>query len=595
TEEHREMLLLTRGQAVIEEEPFGLRWFWPAIKKHRRVLFEVLVASFFVQLFTLANPLLTQVIIDKVLVQNSAGTLSVLGVLLLGVAFFAALLTGLRTYLFVDTTNRIDVSLGSTIINRLYRLSLGYFQKRPVGELATRLNELENIRQFLTGTALTVVLDGIFSVIYIGVMLAYSVPLTIAALAVVPLLTGLTFFVAPLLQRQLRTRAVRYAQTQSYLVETLAGIQTVKAQNLELHARWKWQEHYSRFVSAGFHTVLTSTSVNAITNFLSRVSDLAVLWYGAYLVLGSKLSLGQLIAFRIISGYVASPLLRMVQSWQQFQEVGLSIERLGDILDAPREQNELGAKNIPVPPIEGAVSFDRVSFAYVKGGPPQLRDVEFEVPAGAFVGVVGQSGSGKSTLLKLLPRLYPVDTGRIFIDRYDIAKVELYSLRRQIGMVLQDSLLFEGTVQENISLGDPDATPESVVEAARIAVAHDFIMGLSEGYNTPVGEGGRALSGGQRQRIAIARVVLQDPRLLILDEATSALDFVTEHQVCANLAKEFKGRSVFFVTHRLRSVQSADLILFLENGIIAERGTHEQLLALRGRYAALYQQQEISS
>jgi ATP-binding cassette subfamily B protein len=585
-------VLLLKLTKSTPKQRFSLRWFIPSLFKYRKVLLEVLIASFFVQIFALANPLIIQVIIDKVIIQNSFSTLHVLGILMLILAVFEGLLTSLRTYLFVDTTNRIDLTLGSEIIDHLLRLPLRYFERRPVGELATRANELENIRSFLTGTALTVVLDAVFSLIYIVVMMFYSWVMTLVALATVPLFALLTALVSPVVRRQLREKAVRNAQTQSYLVEVLSGIQTVKAQNIELRSRWQWQAHYANYVSAGFQTVITSTTAGATSHFLNQVSGLLVLWMGSFLVLQGQLSLGQLIAFRIIASYVTAPLLRLTQLWQNFQETALSLERLADILDTPIEADETDRNNIPMPTISGAVKFENVSFRFNPGGPLQLVNINLDLTPGQFVGIVGQSGSGKSTLTKLLARLYEVESGRILIDDYDIAKVELYSLRRQIGMVLQDSLLFDGTVQENIALTNPDAAIEEIIEAAKIAAAHDFIMSLPNGYNTRVGERGSALSGGQRQRIAIARTVLQNPQLLILDEATSALDYHSERQVCLNLAEVFRGRTVLFITHRLSTVKHADVILLLDKGAIVEQGTHAELMTQRGRYYCLYQQQE---
>jgi subfamily B ATP-binding cassette protein HlyB/CyaB len=585
-------VLLLQQTRYTPQQKFGLSWFLPSLYKYRQVLIEVFIASFFVQLFGLANPLMTQVIIDKVLVQNSADTLQVLGIFLIVIAVFEAILTSIRTFLFVDTTNRIDLALGSQIIDHLLRLPLRYFERRPVGELSTRVNELENIRQFLTGTALTVVLDAVFSVIYIVVMFIYSWLLSLVALSTLPLFVLLTTSVSPIVRRQLRTKAERNAEAQSHLVEVLSGIQTVKAQNIELRSRWQWQERYARYVSAGFKTVQTSTAAGSTSNFLSQLSGLLVLWVGAYLVLKGELTLGQLIAFRIIAGYVTSPLLRLTQLWQNFQETALSLERLSDIIDSPTESSESDRGNIPMPMIQGSVKYDNVSFRFNPSGPLQLNNINLEFTAGIFVGIVGQSGSGKSTLMKLLPRLYPLESGRILIDGYDINKVELYSLRKQIGIVPQDTLLFDGTIQENIALNHPDATSEEIIEAGKIAFAHEFIMNLANGYNTRVGERGASLSGGQRQRIAIARTILQNPQMLILDEATSALDYESERQVCLNLAEAFKGRTVFFITHRLSTIRNADLILMLDQGFVVEQGTHQQLMSEKGRYYCLYQQQE---
>ncbi|MDF5727917.1 MAG: peptidase domain-containing ABC transporter [Rhizonema sp. PD38] len=584
------VLLISQTKATPQQR-FGLKWFLPYLSSHRRVLIEVFIASLFVQLAALANPLVVQLIIDKVITQNSIGTLHVLGVLLLVVGLFEAVMTTLRTYLFVDTTNRIDMGLGSEIIDHLLRLPLRYFERRPVGELSTRINELENIRQFLTGTALTVVLDALFSVVYIVVMLFYSWKLTAVGLGTIPIFITLTLIAAPTVSRQLRSKAERNAETQSYLVEVMSGIQTVKAQNIELRARFSWQERYARFVAAGFKTVVVSTLANSTSNFLNKLSSLLVLWVGAYLVLQKELTLGELIAFRIISGYVTSPILRLAQLWQNFQETALSLERLGDIVDTPQEA-EQDRLNIPLPSIAGAVKYENLSFRFGTTGPLQLCNVNLEISSGQFVGIVGQSGSGKSTMMKLLLRLYEAESGRILVDGYDIAKVELYSLRRQIGVVPQDTLLFDGTVQDNIALTNPDASTDEVIEAARIAVAHEFIMNLPNGYNTRVGERGAALSGGQRQRIAIARSVLQKPKLLVLDEATSALDYPTERQVCLNLAKAFEGSTVFFITHRLNTVRNADMIVVMDAGKIIEHGNHNEMMALKGHYYYLYNQQE---
>jgi HlyB family type I secretion system ABC transporter len=585
-------ILLIQSTPYTPEQKFGLSWFWPSIVQHKGVLFEVLIASFFIQLFGLANPLITQLIVDKVLMQNSYSALNVFGMLLIGVAFGEALLTSLRTYLFADTTNRIDLALGSQIIDRLLRLPLRYFETRSVGELSTRVGELENIRQFLTGTALTVVLDAVFSVIYIVVMLIYSWLLTGVALATLPICILITTAVSPIARKQLRVKAERNARSQSHLVEVIAGIQTVKAQNVELRSRWKWQERYTQYVMAGFQTVITFTAANSATTFFNQISSLLVLWVGSYLVLDGKLTFGQLIAFRIISGYVTSPILRLTQLWQNFQQTALSLERIGDILNTPMESTEIDRGNIPMPTIRGNVKFDNVSFRFAATGPLNLDGVKLEFPAGKFIGIVGQSGSGKSTLMKLLPRLYPLQSGRILVDDYDIAKVELYSLRQQIGIVPQDTLLFEGSVQENIALNCPDASTDEIIRAAQIAFAHDFIMDLPNGYNSSVGERGSGLSGGQRQRIAIARTVLQNPRLLILDEATSALDYDSEKQVCTNIAEAFAGKTVFFITHRLTTIRNADMILMMDRGLVAELGTHAELMALKGRYYCLYQQQE---
>jgi ATP-binding cassette subfamily B protein len=586
-----EMLLLERSSSTPEQR-FGFGWFWPSLRRFRGLLLQVLLASFVVQLFSLANPLLIQVIIDKVISQRSLDTLQVLGLALVVVTLMEGVIGALRTFLFTETTNRIDLRLGAEVIDHLLRLPLNYFDRRPVGELGTRIAELEKIRSFLTGQALTSVLDAAFSVIYIVVMLLYSWLLTLIALSVLPIQVGLTLLGAPLFRRQYRDAAQENARTQSHLVEVLSGIQTVKAQNVEMISRWKWQDFYSRYIARSFEKTITGTALTETSQVLQKLSQLLVLWVGATLVLSGEMSLGQLIAFRIISGYVTQPMLRLSGIWQSVQELKVSFERLADVVDTPEESSAEDQQKIPLPPLDGAVEFDHVSFSFTPGATPVLQNVNLQIAAGTFVGIVGQSGSGKSTLTKLLSRLYAPSSGRVLIDHYDIDKVALYSLRRQIGIVPQDPLLFSGTVAENIALTDPDATSDAIVAAATLACAHDFIMELPSGYSTPVGERGAGLSGGQRQRIALARTLLGRPKMLVLDEATSALDYDTERRVCDNLLENLQHCTVFFITHRLSTIRRADRIVMMHQGAIVETGSHDELLERKGRYYALYRQQE---
>jgi len=586
-----ELLLLERTLQTPEQR-FGPTWFLPAIKRYRGVLVQVVLASFVVQMFGLAGPLLIQVIIDKVITQRSLDTLQVLGIGLVVVTLLEGVLGALRTFLFAETTNRIDLRLGAEVIDHLLRLPLSYFDKRPVGELGTRIAELEKIRGFLTGQALSTVLDAVLSVLYIVVMVAYSWLLTLIALGVLPIQIALTLLGAPLFRRQFQESAQENARTQSHLVEVLSGIQTVKAQNIEMISRWKWQDFYSKYIARTFEKTVTGTALTETSQVLQKLSQLLVLWVGATLVLKGEMSLGQLIAFRIISGYVTQPLLRLSSIWQSIQELKVSFERLADVVDTPQESDDADKAKIPLPPLQGSVRFEQVEFAFSRSSPPVLHEVNLDIASGTFVGVVGQSGSGKSTLTKMLSRLYAPDKGKILIDGYDIAKVELYSLRRQIGIVPQEPLLFSGSVADNIALGYPDASSDAIVEAARLACAHEFIMDMPAGYSSDVGERGAVLSGGQRQRIALARTLLLQPRLLVLDEATSALDYDTERRVFRNLFNSLENCTVFFITHRLSTIKRADRIVMMHQGAVAEEGTHDALMELKGRYYALFLQQE---
>ncbi|MEH1808594.1 MAG: type I secretion system permease/ATPase [Nostoc sp.] len=581
---------LWQVELISQQEKFNLSWFTPAVWKYKGLLTEVLLASFTLQLLGLTTPLITQVVIDKVMVQGSLPTLDVMALALLCVAIFESILGILRLFIFTHTARRLDLSLSAQLFRHLMRLPLAYFESRRVGDTVARVQELEQIRQFLTGTALTVILDSIFAVVYLALMFYYNVPLTFVALAVLPLFATLTIVATPILRNWLNETFNRSADSQSFLVETITGIHSVKAHAAEPVARDRWEGLFARFIRTGFKASTTSNISSNIGDFLTNLSTMLILWFGAKLVIEQKLTIGQLVAFQMLSGRVTGPLLRLVQLWQNLQQVLLSVDRIGDILNVSPEA-ELGT-GLVLPPLKGQITFEQVFFRYRPNFEAILRGISFSAEPGQFVGIVGRSGSGKSTLSKLLQRLYQIESGRILIDGFDIKSADLASLRQQVSVVLQEDFLFNGSILENITLGSPDITAEQVVEAARLAVAHDFISQLPYGYETNVGERGTALSGGQRQRIALARLFLSQAPILVLDEATSALDSETEQQVLQNLQKISANRTVFLIAHRFAPLKRADLILVLEQGVIAERGTHSQLLQQKGLYWSLYQRQQ---
>ncbi len=579
-------------ELIQKQEKFNLAWFLPAVLRYRRLLSEVLTASFTLQMLGLTTPIITQVVIDKVMVQGSLPTLDVMAIALLSVAIFEALLGTLRMFIFTHTTNRLDLALSAQVFRHLMRLPLSYFEARRVGDTVARVQELEEIRQFLTSTALTVVLDSIFAVVYLAVMFYYSVQLTWVALAVLPLFALLTLCATPILRNWLNETFNRSADSQSFLVETITGIHSVKAHAAEKSSRDRWEGLYARFIRTGFKATTTANISNNIGNFLTSFSALLILWFGARLVINQDFTIGQLVAFQMLSARVTGPLLRLVQLWQELQQVLLAVDRIGDILNvAPEAEPGTG---LVLPPLKGEVNFDQVFFRYQAEQEPILRGVTFDVEPGMFVGIVGRSGSGKSTLSKLIQRLYQAESGRILVDGFDIKSADLSSLRPQIAVVLQEDFLFNGSILENITLGNPDVSAEDVVEAARLAVAHDFICDLPHGYETNVGERGTALSGGQRQRITLARMFLSQAPILILDEATSSLDAETEQQVLDNLKQVSKNRTMFLIAHRFAPLKRADLILTMEKGVIVERGTHDTLLKEKGLYWSLYQRQQAS-
>jgi subfamily B ATP-binding cassette protein HlyB/CyaB len=572
---------------------FDFSWFIPAIVKYRRLLGEVLLISLVLQVIGLVTPMFFQVVMDKVLVNHALKTLDVIAIGLIAAIFFEVILTGLRTWVFAHTSSKIDVELGARLFRHLLALPLAYFHARRVGDSVARIRELENIRSFLTGNAMTVVLDLAFSFVFLAVMLWYSKLLTLIVVASIPLYIMLSVVFTPIIRQRLDDKFNKGAENQSFLVETISGVDTVKAMAVEPRWTERWDKQLAAYVISGLSVSNISTLASGGVTLISKLVTAALMWVGATLVIDNQLTVGQLVAFNMLAGQVSTPILRLAQLWNDFQQVGISMSRLGDILNTLPETS--GHKT-RLPRLAGEIEFDQVSFRYRPDTSDVIRQLSIKLAPGEVVGIVGRSGSGKSTLTKLVQRLYVADRGRILIDGQDIGVIDATSLRHQIGVVLQENMLFNRSIRDNIALANPTLAIEAVIEAAKLAGAHDFICELPEGYDTVVGEHGTGLSGGQRQRVAIARALISNPRVLIFDEATSALDYESEAIIQANMQHICQGRTVLIIAHRLTAVRQANRILVMERGQLTEAGSHDELLQVpNGIYAHLYSLQQGNS
>jgi type I secretion system ATPase len=587
--EGRIILTTSRASALNNTAKFDFTWFIPLIVKYRHVFLEVILLSISIQIITLSTPLYFQVVMDKVLVYHSFSTLNVIAIAFVTTVIFEVVLGGLRNYILAHTTSRIDVELGAKLFKHMLSLPISYFEKRRVGDTVARMRELEQIRIFLTGQALTSILDLFFSFILIIFMWMYSGWLTLVVIISLPFYVMWSALISPILQIRLDNKFARNADNQSYLVESITAINTIKSMAVEPQMIEKWNKQLAAYISAGFKVIRLVTIGQQGIQLIQKLTTVSIMWLGAHLVISNKITIGQLIAFNMLSGQVASPVIRLAQLWQDFQQIGISVARLGDILNTPTENM---SSHLNLPEIKGRIDFEKVVFRYSPEEKEILQDLNLTIMEGEILGVVGRSGSGKSTLAKLIQKLYIPEKGKVQVDGHNLALVDHVWLRRQIGVVLQENVLLNASIRENIALAEPSIDLEHVIKAAQLAGAHDFIVQLPQGYDTKVGEQGAGLSGGQRQRIAIARALITNPKILIFDEATSALDYESEKAIMDNMKFICKNRTVIIIAHRLSTVKIADRIIVVDNGKIVEQGSHFNLLKLNnGYYKRLYQLQ----
>ncbi|MET3711091.1 subfamily B ATP-binding cassette protein HlyB/CyaB [Sphingomonas trueperi] len=583
------LVLLTTRAVAGRPLRFGFSWFTAQFKRYRRLFLEVLGITFALNLLGLASPLLFQSVIDKVLIHNSMSTLSVLAFAFLIVSVWEVALGWIRTRLFTETTQKIDVELGARLFHHLLALPLSYFEKRRVGDTVTRVRQLETIREFLTNASLTVLVDPLFTLVFLAAMLFYSPMLSAIVVASLVLYAIVSFSVAGPLRALVEDKFEKSSASNALLVESVSGIHTIKATAVEPHWQNGWERQLAAYTGASQRLINTANTGSQAIEMISKLSFAAILFFGAQAVIGGAMSVGALVAFNMFAQRVSGPVIRMAQLWQDFQQVRIAIERLGDVLNHPVEPRPASAATLPV--LRGAIRFENVSFRYAEDQPPVLSDITLDIPEGSSLGIVGSSGSGKSTLAKLLQRLNLPSNGRVLVDEVDVAQLDAAWLRRQIGVVLQENLLFSRTIRENIALSNPAMPFEHVVAAAQLAGAHDFILRQPRGYDTEIVERGVNLSGGQRQRLAIARALVGNPRILVFDEATSALDAESEELIQNNLRAISAGRTLVIIAHRLSAVRGCDRIITLEQGRIVESGRHDELLRLGGRYADLHRRQ----
>ena len=570
---------------------FNVDWFLKVMKRYKKPLSEVLIASFFLQLMGIAFPLITQVIIDKVIGNAGYSTLTVIGTAMVLFFFMQSLLTLIKQYIMNHTTNKLDAILGTRLFRHLIALPLPYYERRRVGDTLMRVGALTQIREFLTGTGLLTILDVFFSIVFIAFMFWYSVPLTLIALCIIPVYLVQNIWAVPIIKKKIEAVWRTGAMNNAFMVESITNIETIKALAIEPQFVNRWENLLARYVRTTFENVKFNLFVNAFSGMVQVCISMAILWYGGHMVMDGLFTLGQLIAFQMISRQAIAPMTKLLTMWPQVQQVGLALERIGDILNTPmepivRDMGQRGADRV-----DGAIEFQNVNFRYRVDLPLVLEGINLKINPGEKLGIVGRSGSGKSTLTNLVQNLYIPESGTITVGGVNTREANLGWLRDQIGVVMQENYLFNSSVRDNIAVSRPTATMDEIIRAARLAGAHDFILELKEGYDTKVGERGDSLSGGQRQRVAIARALLANPPILIFDEATSALDYESERIIFNNMGAIGAQRTMLIIAHRLSAVRRCDKIIVVDKGHIVEQGTHEELMKLNGLYKYLHDQQ----
>ncbi len=579
------------GDVIIVDDQasrFDIRWFIPSFLEHKRMLGEILLFSFVLQILALVSPLFFQVVMDKVLIHQAWSTLDVLVFGLVVCGLVEVIMRALREYQYAHTANRIDIHLGLKLVRHLFGLPLLYFKSRQVGAIVTRVRELDSIREFLTGSMFTLLVDVLFMGVFLVVMYILSPTLTYIFAASIPFYIVLAWWLTPRMHEKVQLQFTHAAANTSFLTESVSGSETIKSLAVEPRLQRRWDAQTAKMVDSGYQTQrLNNQSSNAVL-LIQKVTSVCILWVGAAHVLDLKLTIGQLIAFNMMATHLAQPLARVVELWGQFIQARVGIENLGEMLNLPCEHS----KGTQQPSLSGQVRFDNVVFRYQPDSLPVINQLNLDIKAGETIGIVGPSGSGKSTLARLLLRLYLPEQGTVTLDGHEITELDIAHLRQQIGVVLQESFLFNKTVRENIAQSQPDASLEDVIDSAKLAGAHDFILKLPMGYDTVIAEGGSSLSGGQRQRLAIARTLLGNPKVLIFDEATSALDDESQAYIQKNMGSVSAGRTVITIAHRLSTVRQCDRIIVLRKGSIVEQGSHSELLALNGQYQKLWLAQQ---
>ncbi|MBD1566687.1 type I secretion system permease/ATPase [Vibrio sp. S12_S33] len=600
SEQHRELhsenhllnykvILVADERLSSKEVKFGISWFAPSILRQKSQMRDVFFYAIALQIFALVSPMLFENVIDKVLVGRSLSSLHVLAMAMLALALAEPAYSYLRNTVFGHLASQVNAELSGRLYRHLVGLPLTYFKQRQTGQIIARVREMAQIRQFLTGSTLMLLLDLIFVTVFIAVMFHYASTLTWLVIGSLVIYFLLWLIAGPLIRKKVESEYESDADSTTFLTEAVTGIETIKTTATEHRFLHQWQRILSQQLNRSFDAQKSGLIAGQGIALVQKLTAALLLWWGVNEVLNGELTPGQLVAFNMLAGHVTQPVLRLAQIWQDFQHTLIALRRVGDILDEPRENSKQGLASVPE--LNGGIEFNNIRFRYHEDAPEVLANLSLEIKPGQFIGITGPSGSGKSTLTRLLQRLYIPQHGQVLVDGMDLAIADPVSLRRNMSVVLQESILFSGSVADNIRLSKPQASDDEIRHAAQLAGALEFIEGLPHGFNQPVGEKGSALSGGQRQRIALARALLVNPRILLLDEATSALDYNSEAAIMSNMEEICRGRTVISIAHRLNTIRHADNILVLDKGQVCERGTHHELVAKEGLYAKLWKQQ----